>query len=132
MVSTRKEALIAIVSLLVGSLATPILYLAFALLAPRGFMDLRNSSALTLSYYFGAVWAVSALVTLGIGGIAWWVVHRQSWDGVLSYSLIAASAAVLIGMFAGTQNWMAVAMGIANAITVRALELRMRRTPVTS
>lgn len=126
MVTRRNRIFLAVLSLIIGSLAAPVVYVALGLLAPMGFADLRGASAITLALYFGAAWAVSAIATLAVGAAGWQILHRRGWDGVVTYALAGASVAVLIGLLLGHQNWEAILMAIANAVVVRMVELRLR------
>ena len=127
----RDPIVVAIISLVLGSIATPLIYLASAWWFPSGFADLREASGQTFVYYFVAVWLASALATALIGGSTWRFLHRRKWDGFASYAAIGAGAALLISLVIGValQNWLSVLMAASNGLAVRAIERAIRYTP---
>jgi MFS family permease len=127
--SPRAELPIAATSLIVGSIGAPVLYIALALLLPKGFADLRDATLATASYYFGIAWAVSAVITLVVGGVLWRFLHRRGWDNSGVYAAIAIAIAIVIGIATGSgiSQWEPFAMAVANALLVRAVERLLRR-----
>jgi hypothetical protein len=128
MVRVRKEITLAAISLLAGSIATPIVYVLVALLAPKGFANLSQASAATIAYYFFLIWIASAFATTVAGGASWRFLHRRGWDSFAAYACIAAGIAALIGLVLGhgSQNWEAVAMAASNGLAVRGVERALR------
>ena len=129
-VQARGEVAIASISLVVGALATPVLYIVAAVLFPEGFAQLRDASAQTFLYHFAATLAPSTLFTVLIGGATWKPLHAYSWDGFLSYALLGAFIAGPIGLILDTDtpNFAAIALAACNGLAVRATERVIRAT----
>lgn len=128
MVKVKDPVTLAIVSLILGSVATPLLYVASAWLLPQGFADLRQASAQTVLYYFAIIWLASALLTAIVGGITWRLLHSRNWDSFTAYALVGAAVAIALGVVtgAGVQNWMAIVMAASNGLAVRGTEIALR------
>ena len=128
MVKVKDPVVLAVLSLVLGSIATPLIYVASAWLLPQGFADLRQASAQTVLYYFTIIWLASMLLTALVGGSIWRLLHSRNWDGFAAYALVGAAAALIIGSVtgAGVQNWMAIVMAASNGLAVRGIERAFR------
>lgn len=123
---SRIPVFTAVLSLLLGSVATPIIYVVIGIVAPQsGFEDLRASPLSTIALAFGVSWFFSALVTFFIGGLFWVPVHVYKYDGYIAYSCIAVASDLLIGSFADGNvalSFRTMGMVVANALAVRMVE----------
>ena len=117
---------IAIISLLLGSLATPIIYVMIGYVDPKGFHDLRGADISTISLAFGTAWLFSALITVVVGGILWKPLHVYSYDGAITYLIIAVLVYISFSAINGADVWFyGVCMSAANAFVVRMVERKI-------
>lgn len=111
------------ISLLLGSLATPIIYVMVGYVDPKGFHDLRGADISTISLAFGTAWLFSALITVVVGGILWKPLHGYGYDSAISYLIIAVLVYISFSAISGADIWFyGVCMSAANAFAVRMVE----------
>lgn len=122
----------ALLSIALGTLATPVIYVLAGIFLPSGFHDLRNASAMVLLVAFGTTWLFSLIATFGLGTLFWSVLHRFNYDGYLSYSAIAIGGllAFHFGIRAEGSPTLGAIMAVANASTVRMVELMLKSRAV--
>jgi hypothetical protein len=113
-----------IASLIIGSLAAPLIYVAIGFLAPSGFHDLRAGDLLVVAAAFGFAWLFSLLVTSAIGGLLWIPLHAYGYDRAIVYVVIAllAYGLLMVVSRADGWSWLGASMSAANALVVRIAE----------
>src|SRR5689334_196266 len=91
-------------SLVIGSLGAPILYLIVGYLSPGGFHDMHPTSFERIALTFGTAWFFSLILTLPIGGLAWPILHAIRIDGFTSYCGLAVLAFLPLHLLSSADN----------------------------
>ena len=126
---SNHDTRIAVLSLLIGAVGAPTYYIISGFVAPQGFVNFRGLDLLVVApVAFLAAYLFSAAATFGIGGSAWWLIHKARLDGFLTYLAIAMGAAVALEIASGKSTILpdTIVMAAMNAIATRLAELRFR------